>query len=325
MLISMIFVSSCSKVEDSVQKSSTIDNKPIRMSEDMTNDEMESSILDFIFKLDNPEGQADMDVEEAFEYVEAALNYKYVNYDYSKCANTVEFQGSINIAPDENNMMTMSAISLAYDSILNDWSTKYHSVNDEYKTPIVFDITSLEGNRVEYTMIVGKGSIDLRDYSKDLVVPTTIYHADGAYYIQNQILNYLNNTNISYGNRSYFVLIGMQWLGPKGSINSNDPTPGDGYIDYQYFYTNIAEPGYHLFWHQYEYDYYKDSYFDGLSDFISSTPSVNATSYYHIGIDFNGPAYNPNANPPTTPNILWHIPQVFYGERYITANGMSTL
>ena len=236
----------------------------------------------------------------------------------------MEFKGSISISPDANNMMTMNAISLAYDSIFNDWSTKYHSIEDVNKTPIVFDITDVSSTKVDYTMVVGKGSIDLKAYSTDLVVPKSIFHANGAYYIENQILNYLNNTNISMGNRSYFVLVGMQWLGPKGLINSNDPIPDDGYIDYQYFYTNKAEPGYHLFWHQFEYDYYKDSYFNGLSDFISSLPSINAASYYHIGIDGVG-NYFPNQNPPVLPDSRWHTPQVFYGRRYITASSMSTL
>ena len=239
----MIFVSSCSKVEDIAPANSTNNQKSIRMSEDMTNEEMEESILGFIDKLENPEGQSDMDAEEAFEYVEATLNYKYVNYDYSKCAETVSFNGSYSINPDANGMLTMSAISVAYDSILANWRQNYYSVEETNKTPIVFDITSISSTKVDYTMVVGKGSLDLRDYSTDLIVPTSVFHADGAYYIRNQILNYLNNTNISYGNRSYFTFIGMQWLGPKGMLNSNDPVSGDGYIDYQYFYTNKSEPG----------------------------------------------------------------------------------
>jgi hypothetical protein len=325
----MIFVSSCSKVEETIQNNSlaTPLNKSARLSDTLTNEAMENAILAFISKIEAPVGQTDMNVENAFEYIEAALNYKYVNYDYSKCANSETFYGTYSINPDGNNMMTMSDISKAFNDIRTDWSSKYHGVEDEIKTPIVFDITSIEDNTVNYTMVVGKGSIDLKAYTNDLVFygNGTYYHVNGARYIQNQILNFISNTGITLGSRSYFVNVGIQWLGLKGSINSNDPIPGDGYIDYQYFYTNITENGYHLFWQQFEYSYYKNAYFNGLSNFISSLPGYNEASYYHIGIDYSGPAYNPNANPPTTPNVVWHEAQVFYGTRYITPNGMSTL
>jgi hypothetical protein len=67
----------------------------------MSVDPIEANILNFIERMDAV--REDPDIEDALEwnysqdsavwYLEAVLNYKYVNYDYSKCENDTIFTG----------------------------------------------------------------------------------------------------------------------------------------------------------------------------------------------------------------------------------------
>jgi hypothetical protein len=301
------------------------------MSQDMTNEEMEESILGFIDKLENPEGQSDMDIEEAFDYVEATLNYKYVNYDYSKCANTVEFTSSINISPDQNNMMTMGAISVAYDSILADWQQHYYSIEDNNKTPIVFDITDISSTEIKYTMIVGYGSLDIGYWANPTPPTSAVYFVQAANNYTNGITAQINNDQISRqptGSRSYYVAIGGQYVTdprnyPSGS-NDNSLPGNNGYTDFL-FYFSSADPNYQNF-HLYlsvppqldEYGFYATQLGQYVTDYATNNGG-NRVSYCKV--------YEAHLSDPSNQNIAEarHKVNFTFGREYYTQTNLSSL
>jgi hypothetical protein len=291
------------------------------MSGDMTNEEMEESILGFIDKLENPEGQSDMDIEEAFEYVEATLNYKYVNYDYSKCASTVEFTSSITISPDQNNMMTMGAISVAYDSILADWQQHYYSVEDNIKTPIVFDITDISSTEIKYTMVVGYGYLDLSLWDKSFQPAASTFFKTAASQYTYQLYAQLNNNLIQLnpsGTRTYsWPVVPTYYIQPT-SYPSNpstatvnpEPLPplGNGYTDYKLFKSDFGASNYHLYLNTTEYNYHRDM----LSVIYLDILANNLNANFVILAQVEATGLNPNYYHPR------HNMKIKLGHRYFT-------
>jgi hypothetical protein len=298
------------------------------MSQDMTNEEMEESILGFIDKLENPEGQSDMDIEEAFDYVEATLNYKYVNYDYSKCANTVEFTSSINISPDQNNMMTMGAISVAYDSILADWQQHYYSIEDNNKTPIVFDITDISSTEIKYTMIVGYGYLDLSKWGESFMPAASTYFKTAASQYTYQLYAHLNNNLIQWnpsGTRTYsWPVVPTYYIQPSSypsnpSTSSVNPEPlpplGNGYTDYKLFKSDFGGPNYHLYLNTTEYNYHRDMLSVIYLDLLANNQNANFVILAQVE------AYGIN---PYNYHVK-HIMKILLGHRYWTTIPVSTL
>jgi len=269
-----------------------------------------------------------MDYKEAFDYVEATFNYKYVNYDYSKCANTKIFTSSVSINTNANGEITMVDIKAAYDAILADWHNKYYSVEEEDKTPIVLDITDVTSSIVKYTMVVGYGYVDLSEWGKAFVPPPgTIFWETAQTWMTYCFENHLDwvKHNITNG-RPYFINVGHKAdFGYKGPLNVNDPTPGDGFIDNYFWYTEKGKPGYHFLLYQWEYSYHVNAYFTFVQEFISSLPNANACSYSGMGIDYYPYNYNPNGPNPIWPDKAGLIPDIFYGRQYTTNTNLSAL
>ncbi len=329
-VFTIAFMTSCNKdkvlEQESYSKSSTA-----RLNTELNNEDMEADINEFIDKLENPSTSADMNYEEAFEYIEATLNYKYVNYDYSKCANTSEFTGEISISVDADNNMTMAAIKTAYDSILNDWHNKYYSISETEKTPIVFDITEVTNTSVSYTMVVGYGYIDLSLWGDNYVVPTnSIYFMAAATAMTNGMNAQINNNQIQRcpsGSRVYYVVLGSKFIkAPQNYPSGTDDIslPGtDGYTDYRFFFSS-KDPAYnnpHFYLSTTsafnEYGFYKDQYGQYITDYAFNNGG-NRVSFQNI----YGVAFKDQYNSDYTG---YHNCYFYYGKEYYTITSLSTL
>ncbi len=327
----LFVVSSCKKEEAGLQNTEINSNtniKSVRLNTNMTNEEMEAEIKGFIEKLENPKEQPDMNYKEAFENVEATLNYKYVNYDYSKCANTKEFNDSINISPDANDMMSMTAIKAAYTSILNDWHNKYYSISDDIKTPIVFDITDVTPTSVKYTMDVGYGYLDLSTWGKDFVAAASTYYVTAAHHYTFQLYAHLHNNQIQWnpsGTRTYaWSVVPTYYIDPTDypsnpSMASVNPEPlpplGNGYTDYKLFKSDQDLPGYHLYLNTKEYNYHWHMLSVILMDLLNRNSNANFVVLAEVE------AYGLN---PYFPHVK-HYMKVRLGYRYWTVEPISTL
>ena len=329
-IITTAFLSSCNKDKAFEQeiygKTSTA-----RLNTELNNEEMEADINAFIEKLENPSTASDMNYEEAFEYIEATLNYKYVNYDYSKCANTQEFTGEIAISVDADGNMTMEAIKTAYDSILNDWHNKYYSINETEKTPIVFDITEVTSTNVYYTMVVGYGYIDLSLWGENYVLPqNSIYFVQAADAINNGMNAQINNGQINRcpsGSRVYYVILGNKYVTkpqdyPSGTDDISLPGT-DGYTDYRFFFSS------------------KDPAYNNPHFYLSTTSTFNEYGFYKVqyGQFITNYAYNNGGNRVSFQNFYakrivdannndytgWHEFYFTYGKEYFTIKNISTL
>ena len=327
MLSIIVFISSCSKVEE-MQPINSANNKMVsaRINTNMSNEEMETDIKAFIDKLENPSSYGEMNFEEAFEYIEATLNYKYVNYDYSKCANTKEFTGNIQIAIDsnENMQMQMNDITDAYEQILADWRVKYHSISETVKTPIVFDITDVTPTGVKYTMIVGYGSLDLYKWGEEFVPSSTTYFFDAVYEYNNRLYNHLNNNMIQWcpsGNRVYIPQVGlMQYLSYSGLPSGGaDPLPpnNNNYCDYRLYYSHASLPNHHLYFNTQEYSFYNDQGYLLMTNYLNNNPNANYISQAYF--------YPQSLSSGSNVYMAMHQFSFYYGFSYITASNVYTL
>ena len=330
--IIVILFTSCSKEDEITSVPAKHSNSNARLNPKLSNEEMENDILSFIAKLEQPEGQQDMNYKEAFEYVEATLNYKYVNYDYSKCANTTTFTSSFEISPDKNGMMSMTAISLAYDSILADWRQKYNSVNEDVKTPIVFDISQISATRVFYTMIVGYGSLDLKYWARPVQPTSPVYFIQAANDYTFGMMAQINNGQISrqpVGTRTYYVSLGGQYItDPRNypSGNADISLPGNnGYTDFLFFFSS-ADPNYQNF-HLYlsvppqldEYGFYATQLGQYVTNYATNNGG-NRVSYCQIWADWQVSATNNQIITEAR-----HKLNFYYGREYYTQTSLSTL
>ena len=321
------FITSCNKdkglEQESYSKSSTA-----RLNTELNNEDMEADINEFINKLENPSTSADMNYEEAFEYIEATLNYKYVNYDYSKCANTSEFTGEISISVDGDNNMTMAAIKTAYDSILNDWHNKYYSISETEKTPIVFDITEVTSTSVFYTMVVGYGYIDLSLWGDAFAPATSTFYKTAASQYTNQLNAYFNNNQIQWnpaGTRTYSWPIRKVFAFPvdypsNPSTSSVNPEPlpplGNGYTDYKLFKSYFTSGNnYHTNLNTTEYNYY----YNMLSVIYLDVLDKNADANFIPRVKVEAYGLSPNFYQ------AYHFMEIYLGHRYWTVTPVSTL
>jgi len=325
-IVALFVVSSCNKEDEQLQKQDTKTStiKSARLNTEMTNEEMEAHITAFMDKLADPTNFGDMNYKEAFEDVEATLNYKYVNYDYSKCANTQKFTADIQIAVDANGNMSMESIAAAYNQILADWRTKYHSISETEKTPIVFDITDVTENTVKYTMMVGYGYLDLTKWDKSFVPATSTYFCDAAYEYNNRLYHHLNNTMIQWcppGNRVYIPQVGlMQYISHTGlPSGAADPIPpgNNNYCDFKLFYSHASLPSHHLNLNSTEYSFYYDQGCLLMTNYLNNTPNANYISqaYFFPVKEGNIPNYYK----------VMHQFSFFYGYRYFTLANTYTL
>ncbi len=323
-LLSMIYISSCSKDDDvSQNKNNTTTMNNARLNNEMTNEEMEADINAFIDKLDEPNSYPDMNFEEAFEYVEATLNYKYVNYDYSKCANTQEFSGSVSISVNSDNEMSMTEISEAYNSILSDWQSNYYSVEDTVKTPIVFDITDVTSSSIKYTMIVGYGELDLSEWGDEFVTPPSTNFFLASVLYNNRLHNHLNNNMIQWlpSGRLYIPnVIVIQYLNPLDFISyANDPYPpnNNGFTDYKYFYSHLSNSNHHLDFDAVEFDFYYDQLYIAMTNYL----------YNHSNVNYIGHAKIMPSGSGTPPNyyMALHRFKFHCGYSYWSLTNVSTL
>jgi len=304
--------------------------KQARIDSKMSNEEMEADINDFIKKLEDPNSYADMDYKEAFDYVEATLNYKYVNYDYSKCAKTKTFTSSVNINTNANGEITMADIKAAYDVILADWHNKYYSIAEEVKTPIVFDITEVTPNSVKYTMVVGYGYIDLSKWGDAFVPPSSTYFKTAAAQYTNMLHAHLNNNQIQWnppGTRAYSYYITTVYVGPtqypsNPSTASVNPEPlpplGNFYTDYKLFKSDKSTYGntnYHTYLNSTEYNYHRDM----LSIIYLNELSKNQYANFVSNVIVEAYGINPYYY-----NINHHM-IISLGHRYYTYTPISTL
>jgi hypothetical protein len=233
---------------------------------------------------------------------------------------------------DEEDTYNIVELQELYDLLLDDWRDKYYSVDDETRTPIAFVIEPYESSVINYTMVVCYGEIDLDEYSdENFLVPGTIRYDVAAQMLENRMFNHLNNPDITYPFRSFYTALGYHWEEPDLNnpppfpLNVNDPTSGDQYIDYLFWFIDKSLPsGYHFLLHDWEYDYHESAYFNFVNDFIVSMPGANACSFSHIGIDITG-IYNPFGSPPVFPDKMWHEPLIVYGVWHYTSSNLSTL
>jgi len=323
-IVALFVVSSCNKEDEQLQKQDTKTStlKSARINTGMTNEEMETHITAFMDKLDEPTNFGDMNYEEAFEDVEATLNYKYVNYDYSKCANTQEFAADIQIDVDADGNMRMESIAAAYNQILADWKKKYHSISETEKTPIVFDITDITENTVKYTMIVGYGELDLKsNIWNDLGLDSVGYFMASVLF--NQELYYqLNNNMVQWlpVGRLYMPNIGqIQYLQatllPSYSLDPFPPN-NNGLTDYRLFYTNPSMTNYHEYLHEAEFNYYFSQLITIMTDYLSTNSNANYVTYTYV---------RPYIAPLGSQHIVWHGFKFNYGYSYYTVANLYTL
>lgn len=328
-LATIIYISSCSKDKEIMNTQANTEkmHSNARIDPSLSNEEMEAAIKEFIKKLEEPSSYSAMNYEEAFEYIEATLNYKYVNYDYSKCANTEEFTGSVQITSNGDGEMDMEAIANVYDAILQDWKAKYHSISEDVKTPIVFDIIDVTPTNVKYIMTVGYGYLDLSLWGEDFVPPTSTYFENAANQYTYQLYAHLNNNQIQLlgmgnGTRIYVPNIGGEWIqDPRLHPSTPDPVPpiDNGITDYKFFYANsdvINYNGYHLSLNTIEYNYHKDQLYVYMQSFLNNTSGANYVSYARVDAAGNFPNYD---------YVAKHMFSFDYGITYWTSVAVSTL
>ena len=299
-----------------------------RIDPSLSNEEMEAAIKEFIKKLEEPSSYSAMNYEEAFEYIEATLNYKYVNYDYSKCANTEEFNGSVQFTSNGDGEMDMEAIANVYDAILQDWKAKYHSISEDVKTPIVFDIIDVTANNVKYTMVVGYGALDLSLWGEEFVPLSSTYYKTAGDQFTYQLYAQLHNNQIQltpplgarlYSSTSYTCWVDAYNYPSNPSTSSINPEPlpplGNGYTDYKLFYSSYSETGYHLDLNQIEYGYHKDMIQVIMFDFLQSRPDANFISDAYVSSYGLNPYYYK----------VFHYLHITLGIRYWTYTPISSL
>lgn len=322
--LSIIFVISCAKEESMVFPKSNNGSmtNTTRLFRDMSDEAVEADLIAFINKLDAPEGKAPMEIDEALEYIEATLNYKYVNLDYSKCQETVEFEGTQSIVPDSSGQLSMSAIAALYSNIKDDWHDKYASIEVEVKTPVAFDITGITNNVVNYVMMVGHGSLDLPAYRFDFT-PQVWDFIEAANNMSWRMIASLTGVQENQP-RPYYITTGTAFLGIKGPINPNDPTPGDGIIDYHRYYCDSELHGNHFWLEIFEYDYHEAMYFSDVSTFVSAL-SLSTGYSYMMADQYPMGNFPLSINPIIYPNSAWHNPRVFYGTRHSTPTAVCEL
>lgn len=322
-VFSMVIVSSCNK-EDELKVSENT-NKTMtnaRLNPELSNEEMEESIINFMDKLENPGSYEAMNYEEAFDYIEATLNFKYINYDYSKCANTKEFTSSIELSINSEGNMKMVEIATAYDAILKDWHEKYYSIEESSKTPLVFNITEVTETAVRYSMTVGYGFLDLSLWGEEFVPATLTDFDDAKDQYNNKIYSHLNNTLIewtSVGNRVYIPTIDVNLYIPALLPSyGSDPLPNDiNFCDYQLFWSKASFPTHHYQLNLIEYNFYYDQAFVIMLDHLSNNSGVNYVSLAYFKDIFSG--IKPNYTE------VKHLFKVNYGKRYSTQSAVSTL
>lgn len=189
-----------------------------------------------------------------------------------------------------------------------------------------FDITSIsDDNVVHYVMLVGHGSLYLEDYSDiNFTFPNNGNWISAADNMSWRMIAHLSNINIQENQRTYFVLTGSTYLGPKGPINTNDLITSDGIIDYHRYYCEKSIHGNYFWLSTTEYDYHESMYFNDVAAFCNTVPNSTNISYSMVACDKTGDWF-PNQNPPIYPTKAWHDPQVLYGVKHITTSNLSTL
>ncbi len=327
-VFSMVIVSSCNKEDDlkvSENANKTMTNA--RLNTELSNEEMEKDILNFMDKLEDPASYEGLNYEEAFDYIEATLNFKYINYDYSKCANTESFNGSAQFTLADGDIMEMDIVKEVYDAILEDWREKYYSVGDEIKTPIVFDITEITTTNVKYEMTVGYGSLDLSLWGEEFVPAASTYFIDAANQYTYQLYAHLHNIQLQLvcytnGSRIYIPNVGQEWI-PDPRLHPSTPDPvlpiDNGITDYEFFYTNsdiVNYNGYHLYLNDLEYKYYKDQLCNYMQNFVNTTIGTNYVNYASVNAGGNYPTYN---------YVAMHQFKFYYGHTYCTSITACTL
>jgi hypothetical protein len=331
LLFLLMIFTSCDKEKDLYSGSDDRNFSNARINSDNSNEKMEDDINAFIKKLEDPENEANMDYIEAFEYVEATLNYNYVNFDYSKCENIETFDSYIDISPDEEGMMSMVAISVAYDSILAEWRTRYYSIDEENKTPIVFDITEVTQARVFFTMVVGYGSLNLSYWENPTTPPTGVYFTQAAQNYSNGMMAQINNELISRtpsGMRAYYVLFGGQYIKnyealnyPSGSADISLPG-NDGITDYLFFFSSSLSPyqNFHLYLsvppQLDEYGFYATQLGQYVTNYAANHGG-NRVSLCDV--------YSFSSSQGSTITIAAHGVNFYYGKEYYTSTSLSTL
>jgi hypothetical protein len=328
--IAVVFAISCKKDVESYDNSNFTNEKAMRLNSELSNEEMEEQITSFIEKLEYPETQPSMNYEEAFDYIEATLNYKYVDYDYSKCADIQTFYGSLSINPDGEGMMTMSAISQIYDSIVSNWRVNYYSLDESNKTPIVFDITEIRSSSIEYIMVVGYGSLELSYWANPTPPPSGVYFKQAAQNYTNGMTAQINNDQISRcpsGARAYYVSLGGQLVSdprnyPSGSLDISLPND-DGYTDYLFFFSS-ADINYNNF-HLYlsvppqldEYGFHATQLGNYVTNY-AATHGGNRVTLCDVGWNELKDAYN-------VVQEARHTVNFYFGKEYYTQTSLSTL
>ncbi len=214
--------------------------------------------------------------------------------------------------------------SLAYDSILNDWSTKYHSIEDVNKTPIVFDIIDVSSTKVDYTMVVGKGSIDLELYGDKFVTPTSTNFFLASILFNDMMYHHLNNDMIQWmpsGNRLYSPTISSYtatpFVFPSAAL---DPLPpnDNGFTDYRLYYSHASNSNHHIDLNTIEFNYYYNQFGNDLMfEVLNSYPNKNYVTFAKVN------CFTQGSNPNFT--LAEHMVEYHFGRRYWTANGLSTL
>ena len=328
MLILTVLIIGCSKEKLQKENSMTKQNygtQNARISNQMSNDDMEKEIMDFIEKVNDTIILPAINYIEAFEYVEASLNFQYVNYNYSKCANTTTFTGSIEFSVDENSNMSFDNIRLAYNAILNDWKSKYHSISVTEKTPIVFDITEVRSTCVDYTMIVGYGELDLNEYDEGFVpqalTPFTVAGTEFNSYLYFQF-EALKQQMFPLGYRVYLPVVrGVQYLWPLNHPSGGSdvyPPNNNGLTDYLFFYSDHANSNFHTDIDQSEYYFYRGNLNPIMQNYISNNNDVNYAAFGDITSNFG------SGNPPNYSKI-WHSFSFYVGTSFYTSQALWTL
>jgi hypothetical protein len=293
MLSIIVFISSCSKDEKMQPIDNANNNKMVsaRISTEMTDEEYEADIKAFIDKLENPSSYGEMNFEEAFEYVESTLIYEYINLDYSKCATISEFNSSLTISVDNEGEMSMIDIKSAYEKMRLNWSSNFHSINDENKTPIMFHITEITSTTIKYQMIIGHGYVDLDLWGENYIVPPSVNYVTAANSITMGMLLHLKNIGITNRPGLNYHLVFQNPTPNKVIITDptlyqsiNDPLLpiNNGYTDYLFFYTNSGGTGYHQNLSTLEYNYYNTAFHEYVADY---PPTVGCNNIIYARLD----------------------------------------
>ena len=283
--------------------------KQARIDSKMSNEEYIKDIHAFFDKIENPSEDEFMDVSEAIDYVEAGLNYRYVNLADMYYLNDTVFSGSFIFNSTAGKMNTVD-IKRLYDVLKDDWSMKYNSLNFENKRPILFDITDIEENTIKYDFVIAWEKLDVDLYRK--YVPTTyIPYNVAANIIKNwiradAICPYQLNTTWY---RAVPISVNEKLFIGGNILNPNDPTPNDGLIDFMQFYTEMAAsyPNYHVTLAPYEMTHYHWGTNTIISNFMQTHPNEEVV-YRNVTYGFSGSPSWP------TPHIARHNTTIKYSE-----------